>query len=246
MTNLLGSNERQEHIEGDLNTVDKDKSVLSGDELEVDSMDNGPDLPRSLACREQVILDLVSNGSEGVTVDQTKVSEEDGHENRAPNDLIEGDLHGNSLSIRSWDCFVQPVVEVVARRSMVQETKGRKGKESLEIEGSSRNEDLSQEVTKSPSNQGSASLGGKRILIQSIVVGSPSRNSSSADLHRVTKEGASDRRVLAEDRRRLVQSTGSLLLGAVRGNAKGGGDRKETKERKKLHCCFLSLVVDFG
>ena len=48
---FLGSNEGKEHVEGDLNTVDKDKSVLGGDELEVDSMDKGPYLPRSLACR---------------------------------------------------------------------------------------------------------------------------------------------------------------------------------------------------
>ena len=125
-----------------MDTVDKDKSVLGGDESEVDRMDNGPDLPRSLACRKKVVLDLGANGAEGVSVDQTKVGEEDGHEHGAPDDLVKGNLHGNSLSVRSWDRFVQPVVEVVSRGSVVQETKGGKGDESLDIEGTSRDEDL--------------------------------------------------------------------------------------------------------
>lgn len=118
--------------------------MLAGDESEVDRMDNGPDLPRSLACRKQVVLDLFANGGKGVTVDQTKVGEEDGHENGAPDDLIKGDLHENRLSIGSFDFAVQPVVEVVSRGSVVQETKGGKGDESLHVEGSSRDEDLSE------------------------------------------------------------------------------------------------------
>lgn len=111
--------------------------MLGGDELEVDRMDNGPDLPGSLACRKQVALDLGANGGKGVSVDQAEVGEEDRHENGAPDDLVKGNLHGNGLSIVSFNGLVQPVVEVVSRRSMVEETKGREGDESLDIEGSS-------------------------------------------------------------------------------------------------------------
>jgi len=42
---LLGSNDRKEHVEGDLHTVDKDKTVLGGNEFKVDSVDERPDLP---------------------------------------------------------------------------------------------------------------------------------------------------------------------------------------------------------
>jgi hypothetical protein len=47
---LLGSNKREEHVEGNLDTVDKDKTMLVGDELEVDGVHNGPHLPGSFAC----------------------------------------------------------------------------------------------------------------------------------------------------------------------------------------------------
>ena len=66
-----------------MDSVDEDKTMLGGDELKVDSMDNGPDLPRSLACTEKIVLDLASDDGHGVTVDQTKVGEEDGHEDGA-------------------------------------------------------------------------------------------------------------------------------------------------------------------
>jgi hypothetical protein len=66
-----------------LDSVDEDKTVLGGDELEVDGMDNGPDLPRSLARTEKVGLDLASDDGHRVAVDQTKVGEEDGHEDGA-------------------------------------------------------------------------------------------------------------------------------------------------------------------
>jgi hypothetical protein len=125
-----------------LDSIDEDKSVLGGDELEVDGMDNRPHLPRSLAGRKKVILDLASNGGERVSVDQSKVSEEDGHEDGAPDNLVKGDLHTDLLCFSSLNEFVKPVVEVVSRGSVVKETKGRKGDETLHIEGSSRNEDL--------------------------------------------------------------------------------------------------------
>lgn len=57
--------------------------MLGFDVLEVDGMDKGPDLPRSLASTEKVVLDLASDGGQGVAVDQTKVGEEDGHEDGA-------------------------------------------------------------------------------------------------------------------------------------------------------------------
>jgi hypothetical protein len=66
-----------------LNTVDEHETVLGGDELEVDGMHNRPDLPRSLASAEKIILDLVSNGAERVSSAQAEVGEKDSHENRA-------------------------------------------------------------------------------------------------------------------------------------------------------------------
>ena len=125
-----------------MDTIDEDQSMLSGDELEVDRMDEGPDLPGSLASREKVVLDLRPDGGERVPVDQSKVSEEDSHEDRAPDDLIEGDLRSNLGSFASLNEIVEPVVKVVSRGSMVKESEGRKGDESLHVERSSRDENL--------------------------------------------------------------------------------------------------------
>ena len=66
-----------------MDSVDKDKTVLAGDELKVHGVDNGPDLPGSLTGTEEVILDLVSNGSHRVTVHQTKVGKEYSHKDGA-------------------------------------------------------------------------------------------------------------------------------------------------------------------
>mmetsp|Transcript_8699 Transcript_8699/g.13347 ORF Transcript_8699/g.13347 Transcript_8699/m.13347 type:complete len:88 (+) Transcript_8699:251-514(+) len=85
-------------------------------------MDNGPYLPRSLAGTEQVILDFASNGGEGITVAKSKVGEEDRHEDGAPQNLINTNLGGNRLSISSLDLSIKPVVEVVTRGSVVDET----------------------------------------------------------------------------------------------------------------------------
>ena len=139
---LLGSDQREEHVEGDLDTVDEDKTVLRGDELEVDSVDNGPHFPGPLASSEQVILNLVSDGWQGVSVHQTQVREEDSHENWAPKDLIDGNLHEDILSVLSGNLAIQPIVEVMARWSVVEETEGREGDEALHVERSTRNEDL--------------------------------------------------------------------------------------------------------
>jgi hypothetical protein len=142
---LFGSDEGEEHVESHLDSVDEDQSMLGGDELEVDGVDHRPDLPGSLACREEVVLDLASDGSEGVSINQSKVSEEDSHEDRAPDDLVKGNLHGNSLSVFSWDVLVEPVVEVVSRGSVVEESKGGKSDETLHVEWSSTDEDLNKE-----------------------------------------------------------------------------------------------------
>jgi hypothetical protein len=127
-----------------LDTVDKDKTVLRGDELEVDSVDNWPDFPGPLASSKQVVLDLVSDGCHGVSINQTQVCEENSHENWAPKDLIDGNLHKDVLSVGSRNLAVQPIVEVMARWSVVEKTEGREGDEALHVERSTRNEDLYQ------------------------------------------------------------------------------------------------------
>lgn len=139
---LLGSNERQENVEGDLDRVEEKKTVLVGDELEVHGVHDGPDLPRSLASREKVGLDLGSNGTEGVSVDQSQISEEDRHEDGAPTDLVDSNLEGNVLGFLSADLIVKPVVEVVTRGTVVDETKERERQETLHVERSCTDEDL--------------------------------------------------------------------------------------------------------
>ena len=125
-----------------MDTIDEDQSVLGRDELEVDGVDNGPDLPRSLHSGEKIVLDLGTDGGERVTVDETKVSEEDSHKDGAPDDLIKSNLGCDGLAIASGDEVVEPVVEVVSRGSVVKEAKGRKSDEALHVEGSSGDEDL--------------------------------------------------------------------------------------------------------
>jgi hypothetical protein len=105
-------------------------------------MNNGPNLPRSLACGEQVILDLVTNGGEGIPVNKSEVGEEDTHEDWAPEELINGNLSEDWGGISSGDFIVEPVVEVMSRGAMVDESEERKGRKTLVIDGSSSNEDL--------------------------------------------------------------------------------------------------------
>jgi hypothetical protein len=125
-----------------LYSIDKDETVLRRNELEVDGVDNWPNLPRSLASREEVILDLVTNRRERIAVAKSKIGKEDSHENGAPEDLINSNLEGNIFGASSLDLAIEPVVEVVSRWSVVEETKGRKRDESLNIEWTSSNEDL--------------------------------------------------------------------------------------------------------
>ena len=136
---LFGSNEGEEHVESNLDSIEEEQSVLVGDELEVDEVNKGPDFPRSLASRKKIGLDLGADGREGVSADEAKVREENRHENWAPKGLVDKDLFGDRSSILSGDLFVKPVVEVVAGRSVVEKTECRESDESLHIESTSRN-----------------------------------------------------------------------------------------------------------
>ena len=141
------SNEGEEHVKGNLDSVEEEDSVFAGDDLEVDGMNKWPHFPGTLAGSKKIRLDLVSNGSEGVSVAKSKVGEENGHKDRAPADLVNGNLGGDRLGILSWDLGVEPVVEVMSRRSVVKETKGRKSNEPLPVEWSATDKDLRREKT---------------------------------------------------------------------------------------------------
>ena len=139
---LPGTEDAEEHVEGNLDSVDEDEAVLVGDELEVDGVDEGPDLPTSLAGAQKIVLDLGGDGSDAVAVDEAKVGEEDGHEDGAPEDLVDGDLGEDGLGVGTLDLGIEPVVEVVAGGSVVDETKDGEGDESLHVEGTAGDEDL--------------------------------------------------------------------------------------------------------
>jgi hypothetical protein len=160
--NLLATNQGKEHVEGNLDAVQEEQSVLVRDDSEVDGMDDWPDLPGSLTCGEKVVLDLLSDGSKRITVDQTKVGEEDGHKDWTPNNLVEQNLEGDRLGILSWYLLVKPVVEVVTGWTVVEETKGRKSEESLPVEYTicTTNENLIMEYE----SLGSQSIFKKRII----------------------------------------------------------------------------------
>ena len=101
-----------------------------------------PHLPRSLDGSEQISPDLVSDDTERVSGEKSKVAEEHNHEDRAPDELIKGNLGENSLGIFSGDSSIQPVVEVVTRRSMPEKSKHGKGGKTLVINTSLDNEEL--------------------------------------------------------------------------------------------------------
>jgi hypothetical protein len=125
-----------------LDRVEEEQSVLVGDKFEVDCMNNGPDLPGSLAGGKKVCFDLVSNDGERVAVAQSKVGEEDGHKDWTPEDLVKSNLEGDRFCVRSRNLGVKPVVEVVSRRTMVEKTKGGKSDESLPVERTSTDKNL--------------------------------------------------------------------------------------------------------
>lgn len=116
--------------------------MLGGDELEIHSVDNGPHLPGSLACAKEVVLDLVANGREGVSVDKSEVGKVDNHEQRAPKDLINGNLESNLGGLRSFNLGVKPVVKEVSGGSVVEQSKHGKSDETLDVEWIFANENL--------------------------------------------------------------------------------------------------------
>ena len=118
--------------------------MLVGDELEVDSVHNGPDLPRTLASRQEVVLELVANHGKTVTVDETQVGEENSHEAGAPEKLINGNLEGNVLGFLAGNLAVKPVVEIVTRGTVVDETKDGESDETLHVEWATTDEKLKQ------------------------------------------------------------------------------------------------------
>jgi len=69
---LLGSKKRKEHVESNLDGVDVGNAPLVGDEPEVDEVDDRPHLTRSLARSEKVVLNLVSDHSERVSVHKAR------------------------------------------------------------------------------------------------------------------------------------------------------------------------------
>lgn len=101
-----------------------------------------PNLPRSLNGSEQISPDLVSDDTEGVSGKKSKVGEEHNHEDRAPDDLIKGNLGDNSLGIFSGDDTIQPVVEVVSGWSMPEKSKHGKGGKTFVVNTSLDNEEL--------------------------------------------------------------------------------------------------------
>ena len=105
-------------------------------------MNQWPNLPRSLARSQQIILDLASNSREGVTIDKSKVGEEDTHKDWTPEELIDGNLREDGCGISSGDLFVKPVVEVMSRGAVVDETEEGEGGETFVVYWSSSDEEL--------------------------------------------------------------------------------------------------------
>ena len=67
-------------------------------------------------------MTLSAMARETITVDETEIGEEDGHEDGTPYDLIDGNLGEDGAAVGTGDLLVEPVVEVVAGRSVVDET----------------------------------------------------------------------------------------------------------------------------
>ena len=125
-----------------MDSVDVWDSPLIAYELEVDQVNNWPHLPRSLTGREKIILDLLPNDRERVPVDQAKIGEEDRHEDRTPEELVDGHFREDGDGIRAWNLLVEPIVEVVTRWTVVDEAEEGEGGKTLVVDGSSSDEDL--------------------------------------------------------------------------------------------------------
>ena len=130
---LLGSKKRKEHVECNLHTIDKYKTVLGRDKLEIHSVDKRPDLPWSLNRSKQIILNFVSNCCERVSIDKSKVCEKDSHEEWAPCNLIDEYLCCNWFTISSFNFGIKPIVEVMTRWPMIKESKSGEGNETLDV-----------------------------------------------------------------------------------------------------------------
>jgi hypothetical protein len=121
---LLATNDGKEHVECNLNGVDKDQTMFGRDEFEVHRVDDWPNLPGTLTGGEQILFDFVGNHGERVAVAQAQICKEYSHKDGAPNDLIKGNLHGNLFGFGTLNLLVEPVVKEMSRWSMIQETKG--------------------------------------------------------------------------------------------------------------------------
>ncbi len=122
--------------------------MLGADKLEVDGVYQRPDLPGTLAGRQQVVLDLVTDNVEGVAVDQTQIGEKDAHKDGAPEQLVNGNLEGHMLGLGTGNLVVEPVVKVVSGRSVVNETKDGKSYKASHIKGTASNENLNLKIKK--------------------------------------------------------------------------------------------------
>ena len=123
-----------------MNSIDVWNTPLVRNKLEVDEVNNWPHLPRSLAGSQKVVLDLVSNGRQRISIDKTKIGEKHTHKDRAPEQLIDCDLGEDRGGICSRDLLIEPIVEVVSRGSVVDEAEERKGGETLVVDRASSNE----------------------------------------------------------------------------------------------------------
>mmetsp|Transcript_24064 Transcript_24064/g.35607 ORF Transcript_24064/g.35607 Transcript_24064/m.35607 type:complete len:92 (-) Transcript_24064:810-1085(-) len=85
-------------------------------------MDNRPNFPRSLASRQKIVLDLIRDGTEGVAIYKSQVAKENSHKDWAPEDLVNGDLRGHTLSVSPFDFTVKPIVKVVSRGAVIDKT----------------------------------------------------------------------------------------------------------------------------
>jgi hypothetical protein len=101
-----------------------------------------PHLPRSLTGSQKIILDLVPNNIQRVSIHKTKIGEEHGHEDGTPNYLIDGNLAKDWDGIGSGDLFVEPVVEVMAGGAVVDESEEGEGGETFPVYWASSDEDL--------------------------------------------------------------------------------------------------------
>lgn len=95
-----------------------------------------------MASSQEVVLDLVTDGVQGISIDKAEVSEEHAHEDGAPEELINSDLGEDGNGISSRNLLIEPVVEVVSRWSVVDETEEGESSETFPINGASSNKDL--------------------------------------------------------------------------------------------------------